>query len=197
MQRTDEELNRRASTPQYWFNKSTDLRAAAGALWYCMDQTRNQLVTHDLTLGDGFSMAAATRPVYLMLCGLSLELVYKAILVTLGKEPPARHDLCQLSAAAGIAITPQQKQLLSLLTESIYWAGRYPTPASNRHKAIDDLATIYRELVYDQRALGASSVLHTKDPDPLGWQAFNLVWNAGSTTFFEHLHAHQTRVENV
>lgn len=186
MRRTEVELNRRASTPQYWFNKSTDLRAAAGALWYCMDQPRNLQVTRELVLGDGFSMAVATRPVYLMLCGLSLELVYKAILVAIGKEPPPRHDLCKLAAAAGIPTTKKQQQVLSLLTESIIWDGKYPTPILRKYQATENVPAISRNLLFDKRQLGSLFVFQPKKPDPLGWREFSLIWSAGATTFFKH-----------
>lgn len=189
MRPTEAEFSRRAKTPQYWFNKSSDLRSAAGALWYCMDRSRNLQVARELELGDGFSMAVATRPAYLMLCGLSLELIYKAILVAKGKVPPNQHDLLQLALDAGIATTLEQRQLLSLLTEQIYWAGKYPIPVPRKHESIDDLATLSRKVFYEQHLIGTSPILHQKGNDPLGWQEFRLIWSTGSTVFWKLVNA--------
>lgn len=74
------ELVKRFSHPNYWFNHASDLRAAAGAVWFAMGE-QNEQVRESLGLDVGFSMNVASRPVYHLLCGLALEVLLKALLV--------------------------------------------------------------------------------------------------------------------
>ncbi|MGH6649090.1 hypothetical protein, partial [Aquabacterium sp.] len=64
----------RKQTAQYWFNKAADLRASAGALWYCAQPDKSEDVSKSLGYWTGHSMNVATVSVFPMLCGLSLEL---------------------------------------------------------------------------------------------------------------------------
>ena len=61
---------------------------------------------------------------------LSLELIFKAILAAKRKTRPSIHFLRELCTKAEIELDENQKHTLDLLTESILWLGRYPTPKS-------------------------------------------------------------------
>lgn len=90
----------------YWYNKASELRSAAGAL-----------------------CGKSWNPVYFMLSGMALELIYKAIVVAKGNEPNTKsHGLANLAKEAGLKVKNKQEGLLAILTEAIIWYGRYPVP---------------------------------------------------------------------
>jgi hypothetical protein len=115
------------SHPNYWFNRASDLRAAAGAVWFSMKVDAEQ-VRGALGLGIGFSMPVACRPVYHLLCGLALEVLLKGVLAHRGQEPPPKHDLLKLAALALVALDATETELLRYYTSTITWGGRYPLP---------------------------------------------------------------------
>jgi len=158
----------------YWYNKASDLRGSAGALWASMDDPRSNEIVEQLGLGTGFSMKAATSPVYLMLCGMSLELLYKAIVVAKGEKPNTNsHKLTDLASNAGVSLTEQEVGLLEILSESIIWDGRYPVPKEQKH--IQGLIDLKKEHLYDKKQLGELYVLSPNGA--LNWDSFDKLWN--------------------
>jgi hypothetical protein len=113
--------------PNHWYNRASDLHASAGALWYVM-KLKDTDVAEPLGLSSDFSMGGACRPVYHMLCGLSLELILKAVIVKKGTKPPQNHYLNKLVSDLGIKKTPHEANLLRFYEESILWTGKYPLP---------------------------------------------------------------------
>jgi hypothetical protein len=81
-----------ARDPKNWFSRASDLHSAAGALWYCMQNNTSQNIAKSLGLGENIDMTEATWRVYRMLCGMTLELAYKAIAVSKGKPVLQIHD---------------------------------------------------------------------------------------------------------
>jgi len=57
----DDIYTRRKELPLYWYNKSSDLRGAAGAVWTCMDGPISLTVPKELGLGNDFIMGVATH----------------------------------------------------------------------------------------------------------------------------------------
>jgi hypothetical protein len=118
----------REMTCMYWFNCSNRLMAAAGSVWYCMDRVRSGDVSEALGFGRGFDLGSAL-PVFRMLCGLSIEVLLKGlILAQTRKGPPMGHDLLKLAGHAKWKVAKPDKALLRLLTLSIVWDGKYPAP---------------------------------------------------------------------
>ena len=95
----------------YWFHKASDLRGAAAVLWASMNSESRKIVT-ELGLGSGFRMDVALPLVYRMLCGMSLELLFKAVIVARGKEAETSHVLGNLATDAEIVYTSEQLELL-------------------------------------------------------------------------------------
>ncbi|GKX42430.1 hypothetical protein SOASR015_14640 [Pectobacterium carotovorum subsp. carotovorum] len=120
-------LTEERNHPNHWFNRASDLRASAGALWVAMEGN-NDLFVEKLGLHNSFSMGVACWPVYHMLCGLSLELIFKAVIVQLGGDVPKTHDLNQLAGKASFQCSVAEKQLLKFYKASVEWSGRYPIP---------------------------------------------------------------------
>lgn len=165
---------RRKKLAIYWCNKAFDLRGAAAALWASMDDSRSSEIIEELGLGTSYSIKVATSSVYAMLCGMSLELLYKAIVVAKGNEPNTlNHKLADLASDAGLSVTKQQQDLLEILSESVIWDGRYPVPKKQEH--MNKLIKLRNEHLYDKKPLGK---LHVLSPNcALNWESFNRLWS--------------------
>jgi hypothetical protein len=165
---------RRKELAVYWYNKASDLRGAAGALWASMDDTRSNAIVEELGLGTNFKMKVATYPVYAMLCGMSLELLYKAIVVAKGNEPNTKtHALTILASNAGISVTNQQIGLLKILSEYIIWNGRYPVP--KKPEQMQSYIELKNEHLFNKIPLG--KFIARSPNGALNWESFNKLWN--------------------
>lgn len=78
-------------------------------------------------------MGIACHPVYMMVCGLSLEVIMKAVLACRGEmaDDLQHHDLCELSRAVGRDLSKQERKLLIYYEGALSWSGRYPVPKKN------------------------------------------------------------------
>lgn len=117
------------SHPNHWLNRASDLLASAGALWHAMG-AEDTAIAQALGYGKGFSMKVACWPVYHMLCGLSLELIMKAVLVQRAtpQKDVETHVLHRLHQMLDLDLDEERKQILDFYEASVMWAGRYPTP---------------------------------------------------------------------
>ena len=110
----EEDLAQILASPQYWMDKAKALRASAAAIWYWMDSDppldlSSALATDPAILNTG------TWYVYRMLCGMSLELAYKASLA-MGQKIKATHDLSWLADQVFPNVSRKERGLLELLT---------------------------------------------------------------------------------
>ncbi len=177
------EFQRQGQIPLAWLNKSTDLRASAAALWASIDtETSKSVVARfDLGLGfgRGFRMSVAVPGVFHMLCGLSLELLYKAIIVSTGDSAPKGHNLSQLAQRAGIVVSKEDRGLLEILTEYIVWAGRYPVPQDvgfwNKLLELRN-KYLYRRVPFGKLQLQSGN-------DALSWDGFDRLWRTAVVSF--------------
>src|SRR5690348_13945699 len=104
-----EQFSRRQKSSIYWFNKSADLRGSAAAIWHSMTKERSAEIALACNLGQGFDLSIACRPIYLMLCGMSLELMYKAICVATRTKFAPTHRLSDLATLAGVSFNKDDK----------------------------------------------------------------------------------------
>lgn len=179
----DDLYKRRKELSVYWHNKASDLRGAAGALWACMDEERSVEVVEELQFGKGFNMGIATYPVYLMLCGMAMELLFKSIAVAKGKEPNTKtHKLTDLASDTEIQLTENQMGLLSVLSESIIWEGRYPVPKKQEH--LEKAHELCREYLFDKKPIGNLEFLCPNGA--LSWESFNTLWNLGNDLYWQY-----------
>lgn len=81
------QYERQKSQAVYWYNKASDLRGSAGAIWASMCEPEFAAVPERLGLGRSFSFTVACGSVYRMLCGMALELLLKAIIIEKGGKP--------------------------------------------------------------------------------------------------------------
>ena len=172
----------RKQAPLCWFNKSSDLRASAGALWKSMRKDSSEILVEELGLGTQFSMPIAVWPVYLMLCGMSLELLFKAISVAKGHHVKTTHNLVKLADFAGVKTDNESKSILALLTESIIWEGKYPVPKDKQKESFYTANNLYNEVMYTKAQFHGCE--YQKPTDALNWDCFNKIWLDASKTFW-------------
>lgn len=174
MNMSQEVFHQRKSISAYWHNKATDLHASAGVLWRAIEAPLEEQTA--------FSYAVACWPVYQMLCGMSLELLFKATIVATGKEPKTTHKLVNLAEAAGVVFEPKDIALLKILSESVIWDGRYPVPKEEGHYQM--LNDLHWEHLHDH-VPGAGLDIRRQN-DNLAWESFNRMWRIGSELYWAH-----------
>lgn len=179
MTRYSDPFEKKQALCTYWFDKSSDLHAAAAALWCSRNESLSQTVVEECRLGDSFDMEAAVTPVYYMLCGLSLELIYKAIMVAKGQEFKPNHKLVRLAEGAGIILNKELSGLLELLTESIEWDGKYPVPTEKNRQNMEKMHDLIHAYLYDREQWWL------KPNNALSWTAFDSLWQEGSRTYWK------------
>ena len=169
-----------------WFNKSSDLRAAAAALWMSQKEEVSRSIVEECGLGPGFRMDAAVPGVYLMLAGMSLELMYKSVLVAKATDVPPTHNLLRLAGSAGVQVADEETALLQILTEAVVWDGRYPVPKQVEH--YEKLHELVSQHLFDR-----DGVFRTPN-GALNWDGFDRLWRDGQAAFFRHWQSSQPAV---
>lgn len=178
------EFDRRKNTPQYWYNKASDLRASAGAVWHCMRAPEKAEIATKLGLGAGFDMGIATHHVFPMLCGLSLELLFKAICVKSGVAFANTHNLMKLAESAGISLPLELVPFVKIFTESIIWSGKYPVPVDKQRDALDELSELRKGALFDDTGFGSDTMRIYRSNGKLNWETFDSVWALGYERYF-------------
>ena len=170
----------------YWANRANDLRGAAGAVWFAMeDENSSDQVRTLLAIEPGYRFSAACPSVFFMLCGLSLELLYKALIVEKGQKPPAIHNLRELASRAQLAIPDEDIQLIDLLTDHISWAGKYPIPKGGETEWDRHVEQMHAALT---SPVPAMSIAMFRRNARLDWDDYTRIWNIGSKRYWEVYH---------
>lgn len=177
----EETYLRKAKAPLWWLNKSSDLHASAGAVWLAMKEEKNSIITQKLGLSRNFSMSVACWSVYLMLFGMSLELLFKAISVASKNEPQHSHMLEQLAEKSEIDFKESEYNILKMLTEYIVWDGRYPVP--KRKKMFEQHIRHQPDFFHGES--DSSRFRTPKNTDAFDWEKLNLIWNKAHSKFFD------------
>lgn len=131
-------------SPVLWLTQAHALSEAA------VNVLRGQPNLDHLTIHTKGVCHCQYHAVELMLVGLSLEVCLKAMLIvrdgidefTKNERARKHHRLHELSDFIP-GLTDKDRAILECLTHFIYWAGKYPDPASGREKdavAIFDLS---------------------------------------------------------
>ena len=126
---------RAAAEPKTWFFSAQSLRRAAEGLLPLVEQ--DLIEAFDETKPE---LKPPVCQVYMLLCGLALEVFVKGICVA--KNPkvvkdnrfvgPRNHKLLDLFASAKIDLSDQERELVERLEHFVLWAGRYPIPLNLR-----------------------------------------------------------------
>lgn len=170
--------------PNHWFNRASDLRASAGALWLAMHNDADDGGVECLRLGPSFSMSVACNPVYHMLCGLALELVMKARLAQMGKSQSQMetHSFTRLLELLDVHPYPAERKLLSFYENCLVWAGRYPlprNPSETKLKQFWDAA----DDVLTEPVPGIRGIQVRRGNGATSWQNFHTLWQKYAALF--------------
>lgn len=163
----------------YWYNKASDLRAAAAAVHHAVRQD-DDFPKQEYGLSDGFSMSVACPLVFRMLWGMALEALLKAVILESGTDVRQSHNLNQLARDASVTYTTEQQKLLQILSEAIIWDGRYPVPKERKYW--DELADLERKTLFDKKPLSDTSelFLYSRN-DKLSWESLEELWTPPMT----------------
>jgi hypothetical protein len=169
-----------------WHITARHLMGAAGTLWACKNEQRSTELVTELGLDTEFSMVHALRRPYLMLCGISLEVLFKAIVVAKGEKPNTKtHDLRTLASNAGVAFTAKQQGQLDLLSQYIAWAGRYPVPRPERAEHYQNLYKLERQHLFNTQK-GDSIGVQILPGTQLDWEHFHKLWKRAEKIYYQH-----------
>lgn len=128
-------------------------------------------------------MPLACQPVYLMLCGLSLEVLMKAVLAQRGEltEKLMHHRLVDLAKAVGRAETLREQKLLRFYESSMVWAGRYPVPLRDQLRGVVAYRRLGSELFMSPVKLGHLNFKQRNDMD--SWEKYSTLWRSYDALF--------------
>jgi hypothetical protein len=121
---------------------------------------------------------ADSRP-FALNAALSLELVFKAILAKRCKPIPEKaggHDLVRLCKDANVELNAHQHATLEILTETIVWAGRYPTPKNDERWDDYHDRIIEKHVIRSQRG-NVFQVMANPHSFP-NWVNYQGIWNS-------------------
>lgn len=170
--------------PNHWFNRASDLRASAGAVWLAM-RGPDEAAQEHLGLADGFSMTIACTPVYYMLCGLALELVMKARLVQLGHSSEKfDHGLEKLLDLLEVEASDKERRLLRFYEGAMVWAGRYPLPRKPTEQKLRQFWDLASNVLTDP-VPEIKGLKVRRGNDASTWENFHGLWSKYAA-LFEH-----------
>jgi len=163
----------------YWFNRSSDLKGTAAALWIAAgDKSFCTNVVQKCGFASGFSIPMVVSEPFLMICGMSLELFFKAVAMEKGVAiNMSHHDLRKHAKIAELKYSTQDSELLEILSHYVSWAGRYPTPKSDSE--YDRLQKLHHKRFSQPSPAGFGRV----PVNPLEWEDFSRLWNVAYVEF--------------
>jgi hypothetical protein len=145
-----------AASPPLWKDFARELHDAALLLLETKDE---ELIVADYDFGVKIEKSHISRT-FLLLAGLSIENLLKAIMVTLEPELVANgklnkkirsHKLLFLASHIdGITLSEDELQFCQIAQEAIPYWGRYPTPLHSNELTLEKVATESLQLTYKE-----------------------------------------------
>ncbi len=130
----------------YWSTSAHELHVTARVLWGSFEASDTILTEtmQEMGVGNSYLMRGCLARTIALNAGLSIELFLKACVIELKGELPNNmfhHKLIALTECAGVIFSADELKKLSILTEFIYWAGKYPIDKSD-----ESLANLVRKM---------------------------------------------------
>lgn len=111
----------------FWYQKSVDLYASASLIAEARQSRDDKRFLESLGLKGDYSVNIGCEHPYLMLMGLSFEVILKAICLEKNEEfLQSKHDLQEVAKSAGVQMSKKETTQLRLLSDFVLWEGRYP-----------------------------------------------------------------------
>ena len=180
----EDDLAHLLASPQYWTNKAIALRASAAAVWYCINSTPRVDLTSALGSANPIDITGDAWQVYRMLCGMSLELAYKASLIAMGQKIKTTHDLVWLAEQVCSNLSRTERGLLELLTQCVVWDGRYPAPKDAL--SLEYFVYLSFENLYRKERTENTTILKPIEPNPLDWENYDTLWKTAVDAYDWH-----------
>ena len=131
MKPSEAEYKHREGNSSFWYQKSVSLYASASLIWEGMNSPKEREFIKGLGLKSEFSVELGCLDNYLMIFGLSYEVMLKAICIRKSIQYPKSHKIHELVKHAKIILNENEIILLSILSEFVIWEGRYPIPINH------------------------------------------------------------------
>ncbi|PJE55834.1 MULTISPECIES: HEPN domain-containing protein [unclassified Marinomonas] len=122
----------REESSSFWYQKSVSLYASASLIRDGMNSSKEREFIKGLGLKSEFSLELGCLDNYLMMFGLSYEVMLKAICIEKSINFEKSHKIQELAEQAKIVLIENESLLLKLLSEYVIWEGRYPVPKNHR-----------------------------------------------------------------
>ena len=124
---------------------------------------------------------------YKMLMGMSFELIFKAHYVgqCVGEniEINYSHNLATLAKKAEFPISNEEKEIFSVLTEYIYWDGKYPIP--KKKDLLKNHWNNESKVTNDEKMFGDSDLKFLVSNNKLDHENLSLIWRKYSDIFMD------------
>lgn len=170
--------NKRRKAPFHFLSKADNARMSAYVLFHTKDGLAADLASAAgykgstcVALGEGFIREAS----------IALELILKAIVCIKRKAPPPNtHDIYGLWSQAGLpALSNDDSYRLVVMTQTLYWSGRYAAPKSDKDFIKSE--TLLKKF-QRTKTLGQLRVVMST---PLGWSEFNALYQIAHDQFWQ------------
>ena len=179
----EDDLAHILASQQYWIDKAKALRASAAAIWHYIDSNPPLDLSSALATDPPIAKTGIWN-VYRMLCGMSLELAYKASLIAMEEKIKITHDLNWLAEQVLSSVSRKERGLLELLTQCIVWDGRYPAPKDSL--SLEYFVYLSYENLYRKEQTENTMTLIPIEPDPLSWENYNSLWQSAIAAYEWH-----------
>lgn len=169
--------------PNHWYNRSSDLHASARVLWLAMHGALNEQEGEKVH-PTGFSYSIACYPVYFMLCGLSLEVIIKALLVQSGLnlDQIKTHKFDKLLQLLNQPTDKKTRKLLLLYEAKVVWEGRYPVPNNASDQGLKDHWKLSSEVLTSP--VHKFGTLEMRQSNGAGdWDNYHALWRSFADQF--------------
>lgn len=145
----------------FWYQKSVDLYASASLIAEARQSREDKEFLDSLELKGDYSVSIGCEHPYLMLMGLSFEVILKAICIETDSEfLQVRHDLQELAKSAGVQLSKKEATQLRLLSDFVLWEGRYPV-AKKPSQTMQHWKSTRKELWKKEKVLGFEGIVRT------------------------------------
>ncbi|MDK9738148.1 hypothetical protein KI655_12660 [Vibrio sp. D404a] len=164
---------RKSTLSRYWHNKACDLWASAKILWDAMEDDSQARITSHST--------------YLMLMGMSFEVLFKAHCVAQGIEDERlknTHELAEIARIAGFKLSKEDNKVMSVLSAYIVWDGRYPIP--KKSSQFQQHTKNIESTAYDKEKFGGFDMLTPNDI--LKFDNLHVLWRRYSDRYMSEYH---------
>jgi hypothetical protein len=161
-------FERKSTVSRYWHNKACDLWASVKVLWDAMEKDSQAGVTCHST--------------YLMLMGMSFEVLFKAHCVAQSIENvrlKSTHELAEIASIAGFKLSKDENKILGVLSAYIVWDGRYPIPKKSAQ--FQQHSKNIESTAYDKEKLGSLDIL--KPNDAFKFDNLHVLWRRYSDLY--------------